>query len=200
MTTYGTIPSSSSSEPSKRVLVSRAKERIQTGLGTRRPWNEMIQLDHFRFPSSLFQSLQRINTNTDLFRANYVIIILFILFLSLLWHPISLIILILMMAAWLFLYFLRDDPLILFGYEIDERFVASFLLLATIGMLFLTNVTNNVIVGISVGLGFALVHAVMRDTEEGFSGNGGEEEEGRVVSSDPRDLVKLPASTSLASS
>ncbi|XP_054785876.1 PRA1 family protein F2-like [Prosopis cineraria] len=184
MTTYGTIPSSSSSEPSKRALVSRAKERIQKGLGTRRPWNEMFQFSDFRFPSSVFQSFQRINANSDLFRANYVIIILIILFLSLLWHPISLITLILMMAAWLFLYFLRDDPLMLFGYEIDERFVASSLLFVTIGMLFLTNVTNNVIVGFSVGLGFALVHAVMKDIKEGFSGNEEEEEEQlRVVSS-----------------
>ncbi|KAF7813924.1 thioredoxin-like 2, chloroplastic [Senna tora] len=46
MSTYGTISSEAEEEEpsiSKRVLVSKAKERLQTGLGTRRPWDQMIQ-------------------------------------------------------------------------------------------------------------------------------------------------------------
>lgn len=185
-TTYGTI-SEEAEVPSNPNLLfaSQAKERIQTGLGTTRPWKEMIQ--HLKLPPSFIGSIQRINTNAKHFRANYVIIILLVLFLSLLGHPISLIILVIMMIAWLFLYFLRDIPLVILRYEIDERLVVISLLLITIGLLVLTNVTYNVIVGMCVAVALVLVHAIMRETEDLFT----MDEEVGVVPG-VREVVKVP--------
>jgi hypothetical protein len=54
--------------------------------------------------------------NAGYFRMNYVIIILFLLFLILLWHFISLIVLIATMTAWLFLYLVQDYPLMISGH------------------------------------------------------------------------------------
>jgi len=196
MNTYGTI--SHEAEPSSNphtVFVSQAKERIQTGLGTTRPWKEMLQPSHFKLPSSFYASIQRINTNARHFRANYVIIILFVLFLSLLGHPFSLIILVIMMIAWLYLYFLRDTPLVILRYEVDERLVVIFLLLITIGLLVLTSVTYNVIVGMCVALMLDLVHAVMRETEDLFT----MDEEVGVVKG-LRDVVKVPLRQPVSSS
>lgn len=192
MTTYGTIQEETeistipiSTNPNI-LLVSQAREKIQAGLGVTRPWKEMIQSSHFKFPFSFTNAIQRINTNAKHFRANYVIIILLILFISLLGHPISLIILIFTMIAWLYLYFLRDTPLVIFRFAIDERLVVISLLLVTIGLLFLTNVTHNVIVGMCVALGFVLVHAVMRETEDLFT----MDEDVRVVRS-VKEVVPL---------
>ncbi|KAE9587898.1 putative prenylated rab acceptor PRA1 [Lupinus albus] len=186
-TTYGTI-SEETEVPSipNLLFVSQARERIQNGVGTTRPWREMIQ--HLKLPSSFIASIHRINTNVRHFRANYVIIILLVLFLSLIGHPISLIILIIMMIAWLFLYFLRDTPLIIKGYVIDERLVIVSLLLITTGFLFLTNVTYNMIVGMCVAVAVEFVHAIMRETEDSFT----MDEEVGVVTGAAREVVKVP--------
>ncbi|KAJ9171769.1 hypothetical protein P3X46_015087 [Hevea brasiliensis] len=179
MATYGTIPTELH-PPSNLRIISNAKEKIELSLGTRRPWREMIQLQSFNLPFTLSESVQKIKTNVAFFRYNYVIIILFILFLSLLWHPVSLIVFIIMMAAWLFLYFLRDDPLVVLGIVISDKVVMVILLMATIIMLSLTNVTDNIIVALFLGVVVILVHGAFRniddlmfvEDEEGFGSAG----------------------------
>ncbi|XP_042499943.1 PRA1 family protein F3-like [Macadamia integrifolia] len=164
MTTYGTIPTG----PSGVEFISTAKERIKSGLGTRRPWREMIHRYAFAVPPNVSEALVRGRTNVAYFRMNYTIIVLLILFLSLLWHPISLIVFIAMMAAWLFLYFLRDQPLVIAGRTMDDRVVLIVLAVVTIVALLLTQATLNIIVSLLIGLAVVLVHASFRKTEDLF--------------------------------
>lgn len=140
----------------------------------------MMQLQSFNLPITFSESVQKIKTNAAFFRYNYAIIILFILFLSLLWHPISLIVFIIMMAAWMFLYFLRDDPLVVVGSVISDKVVMVILLMATIIILSLTNVTENIIYAMLLGAVVILVHGAFRniddlmfvEDEEGFGSAG----------------------------
>ncbi|MQL73979.1 hypothetical protein Taro_006332 [Colocasia esculenta] len=170
MTTYGTIPAASPSQGEGTGLefISRAKERGREALGTRRPWKEMVHLHAFGVPHSLGDAYLRIRTNAAYFTMNYSIIVLFVLFVSLLWHPISLIVLIVMMAAWVFLYFLRDEPLVLFHRTISDRVVLIALSVVTIILLLLTNATLNIIVSVLIGLAVVLIHAAFRRTEDLF--------------------------------
>ncbi|KAE7998564.1 hypothetical protein FH972_003098 [Carpinus fangiana] len=165
MTTYGTIPSEPPTS-SNLQYVSLAKERIKGGLATRRPWQEMIQPHALNLPTTFSQCFQRIKTNIALFRMNYAIVVLFILFLSLLWHPISLIVFIIMMFAWLFLYFLRDDPLMVSGSMIDDRTVMAVLSVVTVIALFLTNAKSNIIVALAIGVVVLVVHGALRKTDD----------------------------------
>ncbi|MBA0875116.1 hypothetical protein Goshw_026536 [Gossypium schwendimanii] len=165
MTTYGTIPAEL---PPSSNFISRAKEQIRSGLGTRRQWKEMANFKSINLPSNINESIQRIRTNAAYFRVNYMIIVLFVLFITLLWHPVSLIVFIIMMAAWLFLYFLRDDPVSIKGFVIDDRVVMTGLLVSTIALLMLTDVTDNIIVGLSVGLAVILAHGMTRSTDDFF--------------------------------
>ncbi|KAJ8756068.1 hypothetical protein K2173_024615 [Erythroxylum novogranatense] len=169
MTTYGTIPTSSSPGVSTNLeYISRAKERIKAGLGARRPWKVMFDFHSFKLPANFQEALARVRINVAYFRMNYAMIVLLILFLSLLWHPVSLIVFIVLMAVWLFLYFLRDEPLVVFGRMIDDRVVLIVLSILTIVLLLLTHVTLNVLVSLLIGVVVVLVHGMMRKTDDLF--------------------------------
>ncbi|KAI3759750.1 hypothetical protein L6452_07786 [Arctium lappa] len=165
MTTYGTIPTSPLEGTNLKYL-STAKARIKSGLGTRRPWKEMFNLRWINFPHGVSDGFSRIGTNVGYFRMNYVIIMLLILFLSLLWHPVSLIVFVVMMAAWLFLYFLRDEPLMIFHRVIDDRVVLVVLFVVTIVLLLLTGATMNILSSILIELAVVVVHAALRRIDD----------------------------------
>ncbi|MBA0748927.1 hypothetical protein Gogos_002903 [Gossypium gossypioides] len=165
MTTYGTIPASTLPSANLEYL-SRAKERIKDGLGARRPWKLMFNIHSLNCPRTFSEAISRFRANLAYFRMNYAIIVLLILFLSLLWHPISLIVLIIMMALWLFLYFLRDEPLAIFNRTIDDRVVLVVLGVSTFVFLLLTDATGNILVSVMIGAVVVLVHASLRRTDD----------------------------------
>ncbi|XP_051147603.1 PRA1 family protein F2-like [Andrographis paniculata] len=168
MTSYGTIPTSSSPSgpPVNLEYITRAKERIKAGLGTRRPWREMFRFHSFSLPRSFREVVSREKTNLGYFQMNYVIVVLGIVFLSLLWHPISLIVFIVMLAIWLFLYFLRDEPLVIFGRLISDRVVMILLSVVTLVALLLTHATKNILVSLLVAVVVVLIHAAVRKTDD----------------------------------
>ncbi|XP_054785228.1 PRA1 family protein F2-like [Prosopis cineraria] len=167
MTTYGTIPTSSS--PSTNLeFISRAKQRIKAGLGTRRPWKVMFNFRSFALPAGFPDAIARFRVNIGYFRMNYAIVVLLILFLSLLWHPISLIVFVVLIALWLFLYFLRDEPLVIAGRLIDDRVVLIVMAVLTVVLLLLTNVTLNIVVALLIGAGLLVAHAALRKTDDLF--------------------------------
>nr|GMC73166.1 PRA1 family protein F2-like [Ipomoea batatas] len=168
MTTYGTIPTSSSGGASLEYI-SRTKERLKEGLGLRRPWREMFNFHSIGLPPTFHDAVSRIKTNLAYFRMNYAIVVLGILFLSLLWHPISLIVFVVLMAAWLFLYFLRDEPLIVVGRLINDRVVLIVLSIATIVLLLFTNATGNILISLLIGAVVVLVHGAFRKTDDLFA-------------------------------
>ncbi|KAF5726057.1 PRA1 family protein F3-like [Tripterygium wilfordii] len=162
MTRYGTIPTEPVA-PSRQQI---AKERIQSSIGTPRSWKEMVQLQSLNIPSNLNESVERIRTNGAFFRANYLIIILFLIFFNLLWQPMSLIVFLTMIIAWLFLYFLRDDHIMIFGLVIHDQLVMIALLAATIVMLSVTSVTDKIVMALSTGVVVVLVHGALRTTND----------------------------------
>ncbi|XP_065865359.1 PRA1 family protein F3-like [Euphorbia lathyris] len=170
MTQYGTIPTSSSPEAgsSSKEYIIRAKGKIKEGLGNLRPWSIMFNFRSLSLPPNLAEALKRLRTNIGFFRMNYSIIVLIIMFFSLLWNPISMIVFIVMMAAWLFLYFLRDEPLVIYGHLIDDLVVLCVLGILTIVFLLLTKVTLNVVVSLVIGVVFVAVHGVIRKTDDLF--------------------------------
>lgn len=99
---------------------------------------------------------------------NYAMVTLLILFLSLLWHPISLIVFLVLMAAWLFLYFLRDEPLVVLGHLVDDRLVLVVMAVLTVALLLLTDATVNILVAVAVGVAAVVAHAAFRRMEDLF--------------------------------
>ncbi|OMO96290.1 Prenylated rab acceptor PRA1 [Corchorus olitorius] len=166
-TTYGTITSTPTSTSS------RAKH-------TRRPWAELFSISSFSLPISYADAKARIRVNCSYFCVNYVIIMLAIVFLTLLWHPFSMIVFLVTFIFWWFFYFFNDNPIVVFNKTVDDNVVLGVLSFATVILLVLTHVGVNVLVGLVIGVVVVGIHSALRGTEDlGFVGE--EEEENGLL-------------------
>lgn len=73
-----------------------------------------------------------------------------------------------MMVAWLFLFFLREEPLILFGRSIDDRIILAVLSVMTVGFLLLTGATWNILIALAVGVVVVFIYSVFRRSDDLF--------------------------------
>ncbi|PAN32747.1 hypothetical protein PAHAL_5G509000 [Panicum hallii] len=173
MSRYGTIPTSSSTGggaplggASPLDFISRAKARGASVLATRQPWRELGDVHAIGLPPSLGDAYLRVRANLAHFAMNYAIVVLVVVFLSLLWHPVSLIVFLVCMLAWLVLYFLRDEPLVLFGRVVADGYVLAALAVVTLGLLLLTDATANILSSLLIGLVLVVLHAALHKAED----------------------------------
>ncbi|KAK1421354.1 hypothetical protein QVD17_23617 [Tagetes erecta] len=165
-----TTQTPSTATPAFRSFISRFSSTIRHSFSNRRPWSELIDRSAFARPESLSDAASRIRKNFIYFRVNYISLFTIVLAISLLTHPFSLIILLSLLCAWLFLYLFRssDQPLVLFGRNFSDRETLLMLIVLTIVAVMLTEIGSVVISAVLVGLGIVCVHGAFRVPEEAF--------------------------------
>ncbi|KAF2292214.1 hypothetical protein GH714_016980 [Hevea brasiliensis] len=109
--------------PAFRAFINQISGSVRHGLSQRRPWAELVDRNAFCKPESFSEAALRVRKNYSYFRVNYLTVIALILAFSLLSHPLSLLLLLVLLASWLFLYLFRpsDQPLVLFGRTFTDR-------------------------------------------------------------------------------
>lgn len=165
---YSSLPPYSADAGGSGVLV-RIQSRTQSLYATRRPWRELLaHPSSYSVPHGVAEFTSRVKRNLGYFRVNYAMVVLLILFLSLLYHPVSMIVFLVISVFWLLLYFSREDPIVLFERAVDDRIVLAALGVVTVVALLLTSVWLNVLVSVAIGVAAVAAHAALRMTEDLF--------------------------------
>ncbi|XP_049408391.1 PRA1 family protein D-like [Solanum stenotomum] len=133
---------------------------------TVRPWPLFIDIATLSLPISVSDATYRINKNLRYFAGNYALITLSILLISLIVRPILLVLFLIIFVGWIYLYFSRNEPLELFGFDIDDKFVLGFLTLVTLVALLVAKIWMNIFVSIGFGIVIMCVHGSLRAPED----------------------------------
>ncbi|KAF7132519.1 hypothetical protein RHSIM_Rhsim09G0181400 [Rhododendron simsii] len=163
-------PISATTTPAFRAFLTRLSSSFRHFSSNRRPWPELLDRSSLSRPDSLSEAASRIRKNSSYFRVNYLTLIALVLSLSLLSHPFSLLVLLSLLAAWIFLYLFRpsDQPLVVLGRTFSDRETLGVLVVSTVVVVFLTSVGSLLISALLVGIGIVCAHGAFRVPEDLF--------------------------------
>ncbi|XP_044473597.1 PRA1 family protein B4-like [Mangifera indica] len=156
--------------PAFRALIAHLSDSVCNGFSQRRPWAELVDRSAFSKPECLSDATIRIRKNYSYFRVNYLSILAVVLAFSLLTNPFSLLILLGLLASWIFLYLFRpsDQPLVIFGRTFSDRETLGILVVLSVFVIFLTNVGSVLISALMVGAALICAHGAFRVPEDLF--------------------------------
>ncbi|XP_059626417.1 PRA1 family protein B3-like [Cornus florida] len=161
---------SSIATPAFRAFVGRLSDSLRRASARRRAWSELADYTAFSRPDSVSEAASRVRKNFSYFRVNYLTLLAAVLGISLLSHPFSLITLLSLLAAWLFLYLFRpsDQPVVVLGRTFSDRETLGILIVLTVVVIFLTSVGSLLMSTALVGLAIVCVHGAFRVPEDLF--------------------------------
>ncbi|XP_051127854.1 PRA1 family protein D-like [Andrographis paniculata] len=134
--------------------------------GKVRPWGQFLEISALSIPVSLSEASFRITQNLRYFLPNYALLTLGIFLVSLIVRPLALIFFLFLFAAWIYLVFLRDEPLSVFDCFVDQKIVMGILAVITLLALFWTKLWLRLFVCLIVGALVVLIHGALRAPED----------------------------------
>ncbi|MCO5574825.1 hypothetical protein L7F22_028618 [Adiantum nelumboides] len=153
---------------STKAFMGEIAEAGKTVLARQRPWSEVLDKNCFTKPDSIPDATSRMKQNLSYFRVNYAVLSSAIVFIGLLWHPGSLVILLLLAAAWFYLYVSRTEPVVFFGRAFSSREVLILLGVITFGAVFFTSTGSTIVTGLAMAAALVAVHAAFRTPDDLF--------------------------------
>ncbi|KAJ0246867.1 PRA1 family protein B1 [Hirschfeldia incana] len=159
--------------PAFRTFFSRLSASIRDALSQRRPWTELVDRTSMARPESLTDALSRIRKNLAYFKVNYAAVVSLVLAFSLFSHPLSLLVLVGLLAGWMFLYVFRpsDHPLVVFGRAFSDRETLLGLGLCTVVVVFMTSVGSLLTSALMIGVAIVCLHGAFVVPDDLFMDN-----------------------------
>lgn len=151
------------------LIGSRLREYGTSTFEQRKPWSEVLDRTSFSKPGSLQEAAGRIRRNAGYFKINYLIIILLTVAGTFLTHPSSLLVLGFLAASWVYMFAIKQGPLVINGKELSDReklmgmSVASFLIVFVF-----TSVANVLFSALTLSLAIVGLHGAMRVPDDLF--------------------------------
>ncbi|KAG8061427.1 hypothetical protein GUJ93_ZPchr0003g17607 [Zizania palustris] len=157
-------PSPATAAEAGVAFFSRARAVAGATAGRPRAWREVLDATAFSRPGSCGEARVRARRNLSYFRANYALVALGIVFIGLVYRPVSMLAFLALFVAWLALYFGRGDgePLICLRREVDDRVVLFILSVTTVLAGALTRARLNMLVSLVLAAVVISVHAAFR--------------------------------------
>lgn len=150
-------------------IIAKLTESARKAAAQQRPWTEMVDRSSFAKPDNLSDALSRIRKNLGYFRANYLAVLLGVVVLSMLYNPVSIIVLALLGSGWAYLFVIRVEPLVISGRVISDREklvgMAAISILIVFGI---TSVGSILISGVIVGFAAICIHGAFRVPDDLF--------------------------------
>jgi hypothetical protein len=79
----------------------------------RKPWGEMLDRSSFSKPGTMQEAYSRLRRNAGYFRVNYLVIAVLTIAGSFITHPSSLLVLAGLLALWVYMFAIKQGPLVL---------------------------------------------------------------------------------------
>lgn len=171
ITTTDAAASPAATTSAVRAYLGRLSDAVRPALSLRRPWSELLDRSALSRPDSLSDAAARLRKNLSYFRVNYLIVVAAVLAVSLASNPVSLLVLLALLAAWAFLYVFRpadSPPLVLMGRQLSDRETLLALVGLTVFVVFLTSVGSVVVSALAVGSAIVAAHGAFRVPEDLF--------------------------------
>lgn len=151
------------------AVAGRLKEYSMSVVKQQKPWTEVVDRNALSKPANLTEALGRIKKNTAYFRVNYLLVVLTTCAVTFVMNPSSLLVLATLLAAWVYLLFVRTQPLVIGGRQLSEREkVLGMAAVSFITIFFLTSVGTVFFSSLSFSLAVILLHGAFREPDNLF--------------------------------
>ncbi|KAI3700795.1 hypothetical protein L2E82_45433 [Cichorium intybus] len=133
-----------------------------------RPWFDDF-LTSFTLPLSFPELSLRFQKNIYTFRGNYAVISLLIFIITLIFRPFTAIVFLVIIVGWIYLFFARDEPLVVFDFEFGDRLVLISLSVITIVAVAVAGIWSNLFISILIAALLVSLHAILRTPDDSES-------------------------------
>ncbi|GFH23136.1 PRA1 family protein, partial [Haematococcus lacustris] len=175
------------------MLSNRLRDYASTIFKQQKPWAEVVDRTALSKPANLAEALGRIKKNTAYFKVNYLVVVLTTCVVTFLMHPSSLFVLGLLLAAWIYLLFIRQQPVVISGRQLrcvgadpvpccgayssqgnmtsvcsDREKMMAMSAISFVTIFFLTSVGTVFFSALSISLAVVCAHGALREPDNLF--------------------------------